>query len=56
MLAVEFGQTIVLPLIVDVTGTFGFKVTDALEEQPPKVPDVAVYVTDEVGFVYTVGL
>jgi hypothetical protein len=42
ILAVEFGQTVVFPLIVEVTATLGFKVTDALDEQPLGVPEIAV--------------
>jgi len=42
MLAVLPGQTVVLPLIADVTAILGFNVTDALFEHPLGVPEIAV--------------
>ena len=42
ILAVEFGHTVVLPLIEEVTAVLGFKVTDALDEHPLGVPEIAV--------------
>jgi hypothetical protein len=42
MLAVEFGQTVVLPLITEETTGLGFNVMDALFEHPFGVPEIAV--------------